>query len=397
MPEISRTALRTLLTLFLTTFLFLAPAPFQAQASSPGTSKSDQQNLGFYGEVMFEYSDNVFHLTESQKSAMDENDPGNTSSGRFSDMESISDYSVSPALGMTYDFKGLGGEDLRLSARVRYHLYMENHAKSYPGARIRMKNDIGKKSALLLEGNFLFAFFKKNYLTGYDDENENGDIPRNERIYSPAVYDEYEGILSYAHEFYKNKDNTLSQGDLKPFFGYGARSYNSPFHNRSRRIIFGGLALTVEFLNRIDLGVIYRYENVRTPGDDELVLFDETRLENDVNEDGEIAGNAPLVTRIDRSANRHTLEINPSFNLSKDSRIFLGYEKRRSDYTSDNPLDTDHYNNTSYRQKIKACFQYDVSKTWSTEIEYRQTDDKDPEDGDFVENRFTFSIRYDFR
>lgn len=368
-----------------------------AQTVSREQSDSEQQKIEFYTEIDFEHSDNIFHLTDSQESRIDADDPEDSESGRFNDMESVSDNIVSPAFGMKYKFKGKGlcGDDLRLSARVKYNYHMENQEKSYPEARIQMKNDIGKKSALVLEANFLFDFFKKNYLTDYDDENDNGNISRDERIYSFAIYDEYEGILAYEHELYKNNDNTLSQVDIKPFFGFSTRSYNSPFDNRGRDIAFGGLELTLEFLSKIDLELVYQYENAGYPGGEELVLFDETRLETDVNDDGEIEANAPLVTTIDRSANRHTIEINPSFKISKDLLFFLGYEYRISDYASGNPLDLDHYENTSYRSKIKTGIEYEFSKSWSTGIEYSQTDDEDEEDGDYSENCFIFSIRYD--
>ncbi len=356
----------------------------------------DERQVGFYSDVTLEYSDNIFRLTDAQQTRLKTNALEDAESGRFRDMESVSDYLLSPTIGVTYDTRGLWDEDLSLSARVKYNHYMENREKSYPEARIRLRNDIGEKGVLCLEGNFLFDFFKKNYLAGYNDENNNGNIARDERIYSKAVYNELEGLLSYKHELFKDDDSPLSQVDVQPFFGYGLRSYNTPFDNRDRHVLFGGLETTLEFLSRLDLELVYRYESLHSSGDDELVLFDETSLVSDVNGDNEIKGNAALITEIDRSARRHTLEINPSFKLSKNALLFLGYKKRVSDYTSENPLDLDHYKNTSYRQRVKAGIRYDFSKSWSTELEYRQTEDEDDEDGDYSENRVAFSIRYDF-
>jgi len=388
-------SLQALLTLCVAALLSVSPAAGAQDETGVIHGSEKSRDLDIYAEVSVEHSDNIFRLTEPQKSRLTENNPADVKSGRIDGMESASDYIVSPVLGMKYDIRGLGGEDLRLSAQVKYNFHTENSKKNYPEARVRLKNDIGKKGRLVLEGNFLFDFFKKNYLAGYTDENGNGNIPRDERIYSPAIYSEYEGILAYGHELYKKKDTPLSQADLQPFFGLGTRRYNPPFENRDREVALGGLGLTLEFFSRLDLELVCQYEKLRTPGDEELVLFDETRFDTDVNGDGEIKGNAPLVTRIDRSANRYTLEINPRFKVSKDTRLFLGYESRKSDYTSDNPLDVDHYDNTSQRRRVRAGIRYDVSKSWSTELEYRRTDDEDPEDGDYTENRFTFSIKYD--
>jgi hypothetical protein len=375
--------------------IFLSYTP-TATAQTVSRVSDTSADLDFYGEVEVEHSDNIFRQTDSQQARMAADDPEDSESGRFKDMDSASDTIISPIFGMNYKTRGLWGEDLGLSARMKYDFHTENPEKSHPEAKIRLKNDIGKKGRLALEGNFQFDNFKKNYLAGYNDENDNGNIPRDERIYSSAIYDEYEGILSYEHEFYKNNDTPLSQVDLKPFVGYSSRSYNAPFGNRDRDTVFGGLSLTLEFLSRLDLELAYRYENVSAPGDGELVLFDETRFDLDVNGDGEIEGNAPLVTEIDRSADRHTFEITPSFKVSKDIMLFAGYEKRISDDTSNNPLDLDHYKNTSYRTRFKTGIEYDFSKSWSTGVEYRHTDDEDEEDGDYSENRFTFSIRYEF-
>jgi hypothetical protein len=367
-----------------------------ATAQTASRISDKPKSVEFHAEVEVEQSDNIFHLTDSQQSTLAADAPEDSESGRFDDMASVSDTIISPILGMKYDAQGLGGEGLGLSARVKYNFYRENQEKSHPEARVRLKNDFGKKGTLALEGNFRFDYFKKNYLSGYNDENDNGNIPRDERIYSPAIFDEYEGILTYALELYKNDDTPLSQVDLQPFFGYSTRSYNSPFGNRNREIVFGGLSLSLGFLSRLDLELAYQYENTQYPGIEELVLFDETVFGLDVNGDGEIEGNAPLVTKIDRSADRHTFGVAPSFKITKDLLLFLGYEQRVSMYISDNPLDLDHYANTSYRTRIKAGIGYDVSKSWSTEFEYRLTDDEDEEDGDYSENCFTLSIRYKF-
>lgn len=394
MLKLPKPVFNALLGLWLAALLHVTTPVAMAQADSKEPTDDQQQKIECYLDIEFEHSDNIFHLTDSQQSLMEANASEDSNSGRFENMESVSDDIISPTFGMKYDFKGLDGADLKFSGRVRYNYYNKNREKSYPEAKIRLKNDIGKKGALVLEGNFLFDFYKKNYLSGYDDENDNGNIPRDERIYSSAIYDEYEGSLAYEYELFKNKGNALSQMDIKPFLGFSTRSYNSPFDNRGRNTAFIGVEGTLEFLSKIDLGLVYQYEKTSYPGDNELVLFDEERFESDVNGDGEITGNAPLTTIIDRSADRHTFGINPSFKITKDARLYLGYEKRISYYNSDNPLDLDHYDNTSDRTRFKAGFEYDFSKSWSTGIEYRQTDDEDDEDGDYTENCFALSVRY---
>lgn len=380
--------------LLMVSLLFFLTCPAYAQAEDSKASGKDKSDFDLYGEVKFEYNDNIFRLTEFQKSLMEENSAEDTQSGRFNDMQSVSDYIASPTIGVGYDTKGLAGEDLRLTARLRYSYYFDNQERSYPEIRIKAENDVGKKGSLTLEGNFLFDYFKRNYLTGYTDINDNGNISKDERIYSSAIYDEYEGILTYKHRLLKNNDAKLTQLDLLPFIGFSTRLYNDPFVNRERDIFFGGLGAVFEFISIVDLDIVYQYENVRGVNSNELVLFDETISNTDANGDGSRQGNAPLVTRIDRSATRHTMEFNPSVKISKDVRLCMGYRYRTSDYSSDNQLDTDHYHQTTYRREISAGIEYDFLKSWSAEAEYSKTDDEDDEDGDFSENTFMLQIKY---
>jgi predicted porin len=65
-------------------------------------------------------------------------------------------------------------------------------------------------------------------------------------------------------------------------------------------------------------------------------------------------------------------------------------------YSSDNPLDIEHYDNNAYRQQIKSGITYDFSKKWSAGVEYSRTEDEDDEDGEYSQNNFLLTVRYDF-
>lgn len=386
--------LRTLLLIsLLTASLTQGPAP--AAGSETADKKNNDIKLKAYAETGIEYTDNVFRLTDSLVSMLEANAPEDASGGRFRDMDSVSDYIVSPEVGLSIDSGSLLGGKFLMTSWIRYNYYTENQKSSFPEGRIRIRNSMGEKGTLRLEGKFLFDFFKKNYLSGVDDDNENGNITREERIYSPAIYDEYEGIIAYEHEMINNNDTSLSGLSIEPFAGYRIRRYDSMFSNRDQDITCLGIELDLEFISRIDLEMIYLYEDVATPGNRELILFDETVSGKDSNNDGEIKGNAPLFTVIDRSSSRHTIEINPSFKLTKDTRIFLGYEKRIAVCSSNNKLDIEHYNQEEYRQQIKSGIRHDFSKKWTAEAEYSRTSEED-EDGDYTENSFLVKIKYDF-
>jgi hypothetical protein len=377
--------------------VFIAlPGSAQMAKDPEASDKGKGDNLKFYVETELEYSDNVFQLTEDQQSKMESKDERDIHSGRFKDMESISDYIIKPRIGLKYVSESSLGGKFGVASWIRYNYYTKNEKSSYPEGRITFNNSIGENGVLSLEGNFADGYFKKNYLSGVNDIDGNGNIPREERIYSPAIYDEYEELLSYEHKIINNKDKMVTGLDIRPFSGLHYRKYNSPFGNRDQNIILGGLGLNLEFISRIKLGLIYQYERVSSPNDEEICLFDENIAGFDGNGDGKFKSNAPLITHIDRSSNRHTIEINPSIKLTKDVSFYIEYSKRVSVNTSDNPLDIDHYHTKAYRQQIKSGITYNFSKTWSVRIEYSRTEDDDLEDEDYLQNKYLFTMRCNF-
>ena len=391
--------------LLLSALLMAVSMPGQAQTSASAYSEKSEanrqdndHNIKVYAETVIEYTDNVFKFTESDREKMKANAVEDQASGRFKDMDSDSDYIVSPELGLSLDSNSPVGGRFSLMSWLRYDYYTGNPELSHPEGRLRLRNSIGDNGELTLQGSFVCDFFKKNYLSGVNDANANGNIPKSERIYSSAVYDEYEGLMAYQHKIIDEKNNKLSGFDIQPFAGYDVRRYNSTFSNRDQDITFLGFGLDLEFISRIGLEMIYRYEWVSSPGDNELILFDETVSGADVNGDGEIKRNAPVVTDIDRSSTRYTIEINPSFKISRKARLFAGYERRITAYDSRNRLDIDHYDQETCRQKISSGIKYDFSKAWSAQAEYIRTDeDEDAEDGDYTENRYLLKIKYNIK
>ena len=377
--------------------------PARAQVpdpESPSKKETDKKDRGLdlemFAETRIEYTDNVFRLTDYQISWMETNDSEDIESGRFKDMDSTSDFIIGPSIGIKFGSESPLGGELELTSWIRYNYHTKNDKSGFPEGRIRLENSIGEKGALTLEGNLLFDYFKKNYISGVNDTNSNGNIPREERIYSAAIYDEYEAIAVYEHRVLKEKDKRLSRLDIEPFMGYRYRVHNSTFSNRDLDIFSCGLGMDMEFISKIDLEIIYQYERVVSPNDEELFLFDETLSGVDVNKDGEIRSNAPIVSNIDRSSKRHTIKINPSIKLTKEASLYLEYRRRISTYTSDNQLDIEHYNVEAVRQKFNLGFEYDFSKAWTGELEYGRTDDHDEEDGDYLQNNFQIKIEYNF-
>jgi hypothetical protein len=283
-----------------------------------------------------------------------------------------------------------------MTSWIKTYAYTKNQKRSYPEGRIRINNSYGENGVWSLEENFVHGYFSRNYLSGVNDININGNITRGERIYSPAIYSEYEGIIAYEHKIIKNKDKKISGLDIRPFVGHRSRVYNSTFDNRDQDIMLGGLGLDIEFASILDLEMIYEYEKVDTPNKEELILYDETVSYKDINGDRDIKRNAALLANVDRSSKRHTIEINPSLKLTKDWQFYAGYRRTITAYKSTNILDVDHYNNTPHRERFRTGMSYDFSKALSTNVELNRTCDYDDEDGDFTENNILFTLTYNF-
>jgi hypothetical protein len=355
--------------------------------------KEEDERLSLFSEFGLEYSDNIFGLTEDQISMMNENDPDDVASGRFQGMDSLTDYILKPRMGIKWYPDWC---EFTLTAWLQYNYHIENSDSGYPEGRVIIKYPINKKGSFIFKGSLIYDYTKKNYLSDFNDINENGNISRDERTYSAATYDEFEGMAGYRYVIADDKDRILSGVNIEPFMGYSVRSYNPIFDNRDKDTAFSGLLIELEFINTISLEGIYRYDDVSSPGKMENILYDETESSVDINGDGEIRGNAPLYTAIDRSSKRHLIEINPSIKLSEDITITLGYSKLTTKYGSDNPLDVEHFYQTAYREKYKSEINYDLSKAWSLKAEYSRTKDDDPEDGLYDENNYMFTIKHKF-
>jgi hypothetical protein len=390
-------------------FFILSISPVLMMLSSPalailydpatsGTTGNQKriQGLKLFTETRLEYADNVFRLTGPQKTEMKINDQEDVASSRYKDMDSISDFILEPSIELKFESGSPLGGKFRLSSWIRYNYYLHNNKSGFPEGKIELTQSLFDKGEFSLEGNFLHGFFKKNYLSGAIDINKNGNISRDERIYSPAIYNEFEGIAAYEYKIIKAKGKGISGLNVRPFIGYSNRSYHPIFSNRSLNTAFWGLGLNLEFISKVDLELIYQYESVSSADKIELILFDETVSGTDVNNDRKSKSNAPFFTNVDRSCNRYTLEINPSFQLTKDSIIFIGYKRRISEYKTDNILDVDRFDQRARRQEIKSGINYSFSKAWSGQVEYARTDNNDEEDGKYSQNNFLLSIKYSF-
>ena len=72
-------------------------------------------------EVETEYSDNIFHLKESQKTSLINQDPGDVTSGRYKDMDTVWDVMMTSKLKFAAGWDSPLGGKLDVASGIYYH------------------------------------------------------------------------------------------------------------------------------------------------------------------------------------------------------------------------------------------------------------------------------------
>ncbi|MDA3837709.1 MAG: hypothetical protein PF574_01860 [Candidatus Delongbacteria bacterium] len=354
----------------------------------------DNKGFDLHFRTNYEYNDNIYSLSASQKLTYNENNSEDDISGRYEDMNSLSDNIITPEIGLGYIFKNPLGGKFKLSSVINYNYFIENEKKSHPEFSIKMEQTVSKHSEINLEIDYIYGFFNKNYLCDITDL-AGPNIGKDERIYSAGIYDEFEGTLDSKYSFdMKNKELFISGINLKPYFGGSSRKYNSEFSNRDKDILFAGLSFDIDVLSYIEFSAGYEYDLISSPGEEELILFDEIEYGTDVNGDFTLRANAPFFTEIDRSADKHNIEIGTKFEILKSLKLDLGYEYARTVYSSDNKLDLNHYDQTENSWQAEVSMQYKFSKNLTSEIEYKYENEIDADDGRIITRSISGKLKY---
>ncbi len=363
--------------------LVLMPHQLFAEAEKEGTK------VRVRGQISGEYNDNFFRLDGDQITRAEANDTRDVISKRFKDIDSVSDFILSPTLIVDLNIKSPLKGRLKSSLTGKYNIHLENDKASYPEIAFEITQPVVKKGRVRLESEFIYGFFRNNYLSGAEDLNSNDNISRDERIYSEATYNEIEALCAYRQRIRKRQDSnspwlSIPGVSVEPLIGVRLRDYNDTFENRDRDIIFGGAIIDLKLNKKLGLEIQYRFEDIKCPNGTETVLFDETINGVDVNGDAAVVENAALATGVNFSRDQHIIELESAFELNKQWQGYLGYRLRSLAYSSTNPLDVDHYQTKETRHRIRAGIQWRFLKGWRARLEYQRTDDDEYEQNKIV-------------
>lgn len=381
--------------------LFLIAFVCGAEAQTKVDSVKDNWKTRWGVRMEVEWNDNVYKLSESQQNRMNLNNPGDAVSGRFNDMESISDGIISIAPEMSVRTKnGLFGRSLSLSGIIDYQHYLSNTKKSHFNLGLSISQKISKKGKIIFQADYIPSYFKKNFLL--DATDSTGSVSSAERIYYEGVYNELEFLLSYKHLFNK----WIMDVESELFVGYRSRNYNSQFPGRSQDAFGGGLAFEIVPATRWFINLGYYFESVESPITKEVMILDEPDYQIDFNNDRDFADNNRRTEQtVNRSNYSNTLEFGLTFKPLKRLGLHAGFELLFRDYISQESLDPNYKDRNDTRSKIRLGCDYQISKKIFLMVEYKnitQLTDRpeDPEsvgeETDYITNIVKAGIQWEF-
>jgi hypothetical protein len=337
----------------------------RAQVNMDSVKDNWETRLGVL--MVVDWNDNVYKLSSSQQTRMNLDDPGDITSGRYNNMESISDVILSIAPEFEVRTKnGLFRRSFSLAGIIDYQQYINNPEKSHFNLVISVKQKVSKHGKFIFRALYIPSYFKKNYLL--DATDSTGHVSSSERIYYEGVYNELEFILSYHHKFLKWIVDVKS--DL--FFGYRNRNYNSQFPGRNQDVFAGGLAFEILPAKWWSVYLGYMIESGMSPITPEVMILDEPDYQIDFNNDRDFAdNNRRTVQTVNRSDYAQSLEFGLKVRPLKQIKIYAGYGFVFTDYLSQEPIDPNYKNRNDTKTTLQLGVDYKIFKGFSIIAVYK--------------------------
>ncbi len=286
------------------------------------------------------YDDNPFLLSPSQKSKLETVSAGDLQSGRFRDMESVTDVIPVAVARAELAGPGLSGRALQIFAEAAYEANVQNGRRRHAELRLDVEQAFPKAGRLRLRADWRPSYFWKNYLSDAVDLNADGNISAGERIYRPGTSHELDLSLNVRRRLVRSRAElpvTVS-GELE--VGYFKRGYDAPFAGRDRHGPGVGAGIAVNVGPQWTVGLDYTYQSLHADVVREVQILDETAFGVDFNgTNGASDVDARAFELIDRSRTEHNLKASVERALSGSVTVQLGYARRSRSSSSTQPYD----------------------------------------------------------
>jgi hypothetical protein len=354
----------------------------------------------------FEYDDNPFLLSSGKKAKLESPSAGDRASGRFTDMESVSDQIVIPALVLGAKGPGLGGQTLEVRGEFAYEYNLQNTRRKHADLGLMLQHAISKAGRLRVDAGWQTNAFNKNYLADAVDLNVDGNITPDERRYRAALQRQIDLSLGYRHRLVTAAKHRRFGLVAELAATYGDKHYDAPFPGRTLTGPGAAAALAFELGRRWTLGVNYSYAKLGADRTREVLILDETDFGTDLNGNGNASDiDARTVQLVDRSRKEQHVGATLAGELGKRITATLGYDRRSRGFTSAEPFDVSNNGRDDKLNEFAAALDFRLGKALELELSGRhlkQTTNRagDPastgEVDDYSRNVASTALRYRF-
>lgn len=348
--------------------MMASPAPETQASSTQGVnSKRADKKKGWRVAPAFrldaEYDNNVFLFSTSNKGNVADPPAAEVTSGRYADMESANDVLTTMSAGLSLKGPGLFGRSSLVSPEVAYELYARNTTRSNVSLGLSLQQELSAGSRLRLRGRLTPSYFARNYMADALDQDLNGSITPEERVYATGEYREGEFGADYRLRLAKSTKKHPFGASLQLGGGYYDRSYDAPLAGRDLHGPIMGAKLLMEVGRRVSFEVGYDYSSLGATASNQVLLIDEPDFGQDLNGNGTATDiDARVLTMVDRSRKEHSLGASLQLDLSKPVGLTVGYERRWRQYTSDESWDVVNRGRRDARDQMSADLRFRVAK-----------------------------------
>lgn len=333
------------------------------RGDSKGAERKKSWHVAPALRVDAEFDNNVFLLSTSKKDNVTNPSSAEVISGRYTNMEGAADMLTTVSAGFSLKGPGLFGRTSLVSPEVAYELYALNTARSNVSLALSLQQELPGGVRFRLRGRLTPSYFARNYMADAVDQDLNGSITPEERLYAGGEYRESEFGGDYRLRLAKSTRKHPFGASLQLGGGYYGRSYDAPLAGRDLHGPMMGAKLLMELGRRVSFEVGYDYSYLGATVSNQVLLIDEPDFGQDLNGNGTTTDiDARVLTAADRSRQEHSLGASVQLALSKPADLTVGYERRWRRYTSDESLDVVNRGRRDARDQVSADLRFRLGK-----------------------------------
>ncbi len=310
-------------------------------------------------EAEFAYETNVYHLSNSQADRLDANTAADQTSGRFTNMESVGDFIITPEFKAKASVTGMSGRELQVSPWINYVYHMKNTERNHFGLGVDLDQEVTDVDTVSFSFDYAPGVFSKNYLS---DAVVTATlvVTDAERRYSAGTHDDTSFEVAWRRRLDADLANVKKlYGEINA--GYSIKRYESPFSHRDEDTYSIGAAVDIELVTGVEVSFSYDFDHVDVPVASEVLIRDEPDFGVSLNDVGSgatttdsdtIDNNVRIVSTVDRSRNEHTFGIKMKKKVNDTWDGYAKYDLRFQNYDSKEPYDITRQDRSDVRHRI---------------------------------------------